>query len=169
MEERLVQLDFTAAFDRVSHRCLLYKLTSIGVEGQFLSIVSEFLSDRRQHMPLDGKVSESADVVSGVPQGIILEPFLFILYTLELSRILGYHIMDYEDDTKIYAVLHSPLLRPQLMESLNQDLATIDFLCFKWHMKLNAKKTKSITVSRSRTYAANYNDLILGVPLNPKL
>ena len=71
MEGRLVQLDFSAAFDRVSHRGLLRKLSSIGVGGQFLSIVSEFLSNRRQHVRLDGKVSASVIVVSGVPQGSV--------------------------------------------------------------------------------------------------
>ena len=63
MEGRLVQLDLSAAFDRVNHRCLLHKLRSIGVGGQFLSIVLEFLIDRKQRMRLDGRVSESVDVV----------------------------------------------------------------------------------------------------------
>ena len=54
MEERLVQLDFSAVFDRVSHRGLLDKLRSIGVVEPFLSIVSEFLSDRIQRVHLEG-------------------------------------------------------------------------------------------------------------------
>ena len=57
MERRLVQLDLSIAFDRVSHYGLLYKLRSVGVGGQFLSSISEFLSDRRQGVHLDGKVS----------------------------------------------------------------------------------------------------------------
>ena len=71
MEERLVQLNFSTAFDRVSHRGLLYKLRTIGVQAQFLSVVSELLSDRRQRVRLDGTVSASVNVVSGVPQGSI--------------------------------------------------------------------------------------------------
>ena len=67
MEERLVQLDFSAAFDRVSHCGLVFKLRSTGVGGQFLSIVSKFLSYRRQRVRLDSKVSASVNVVSGVP------------------------------------------------------------------------------------------------------
>ena len=65
MEGRLVQLDFSAAFVEVNHRGLLYKLRSIGVGGQFLSIVSQFLSGRRQRVCLDGKVTVLVDVVSG--------------------------------------------------------------------------------------------------------
>ena len=65
MEGSLVQLDFSTTFDRVSQRDLLHELNSIGVGGKFLFIVSEFLSDRRQSLRLDGKVSASVDVVSG--------------------------------------------------------------------------------------------------------
>ena len=50
MEGRLVQLNFSTAFDRGNHRCLLHKLRSIGVGGQFLSILSEFFSDKRQRV-----------------------------------------------------------------------------------------------------------------------
>ena len=74
MEGILVQLGFPAAFDRVSHHGLLCKLRPIGVKGQFLLIITEFLIDRRQRVLLDGKVSESVDVVSGVPQSSVLRP-----------------------------------------------------------------------------------------------
>ena len=57
MEGKFVHLDFSATFNRVSHCGLLYLLRSLGVGGQFLSIVLEFLSDRRHHVCLDGKVS----------------------------------------------------------------------------------------------------------------
>ena len=64
MKETLVQLNFSSAFDRVNHRGLLHKLRSIGVGGQVLSIVSEFLSDRRQCVRLDGKFNASVNVAS---------------------------------------------------------------------------------------------------------
>ena len=79
MEERLVQLNFSATFDGASHCGLLYKLRSIGVGELLLSIVSEFFSDRRQRVRFDGKVSASVDVVSGVPLDSALGPLLFIL------------------------------------------------------------------------------------------
>ena len=75
-------MDYLAAFDRVRHRGLLYKLRSIGAGGQFLSIVSQFLSDRRQRERFDGQVSVKVDVVSWVPQGSVLGQLL--LYCMQL-------------------------------------------------------------------------------------
>ena len=141
-------MDFLATFDRVSHRGLFYKLRSVGVGGQFLYIVSEFLSDRKQRVRLDEKVSESVDVVLGVPQGCVLGPLLVILYTSERFHVVGNHIVGY---ATMYAVIREPLSRHQVMEFLNSDLAVSNCWCLKWRMKLTIKKTKSMEVSRSRT------------------
>ena len=81
-----------------------------------MPIVSEFLSNRRQRVRLDGKVIASVNVVSGVPQGSILGSLLFILYISELFHIVGNHIMGYADDTTIYAVILRPLSRPHARE-----------------------------------------------------
>ena len=98
---QLVPFDFSVAFDRVSHCALLYKLRVIGVGGQFLSIVSEVLSDRRQRVCMDKKVSASVDVVSRVTQGNVLEQLLFILSTSKLFRIVWNRIVGYTDDATI--------------------------------------------------------------------
>ena len=86
MEGRVIQLSFSAVFDRVGHRSPLHELRSIGVGEQFLSILSEFLSDRRQHIRLDGKVSASVDAFLRVPQSSVFGP-VFILYTSKLFHI----------------------------------------------------------------------------------
>ena len=136
MEGRLVQLVFLVAFYTVSHCGVLYKLRSIGVGGQFLSIVLEFLSDRKQGVRLNGKVSASVDVASGVPQGSILE-LMFILYISQFFPIVGSYIVGYADNTTIYAVIPTPLSSSQVLESQNPDLAAINSWCLKWHMRLN--------------------------------
>ena len=82
-----------------------------------MCIVPEFLSDRMQRVHLDRKVSTSVGVVSGVPQGSILEPLLFIFYTSQLFYTVGKHIVGYADDTTIHAFIPGPLSRPQVMES----------------------------------------------------
>ena len=112
---------------RWDSRCrLLYKLRAIGVRGQLLSIASEFLSDRRQRVHLDGKVSASVDVVSGVVQSSVLGLLLFILYTSEFTHIVGDHIEGYADDATINAIISRPLARPQVMKSVNKNLASIN-------------------------------------------
>ena len=98
--------------DRVSQGGLLHKLMSMGAVDSSLNIVSELYSDRRQRVSLDGKVSASVDVVSGVTQGSVLGPLLFILYTSKLLHIIGNHIVRYADDTTIYAAIPGPLSCP---------------------------------------------------------
>ena len=68
MEFYIVQIDFSAAFDRMSHSRLLFKLKSIGIGGSVLLICTEFLSDRRQRVVFDVAASEWIPIISGVPQ-----------------------------------------------------------------------------------------------------
>ena len=70
-------------------------------------------------------------------------------------------MVGYADDITIYSVVSRQLSRSQFVESLNQDLVAIHSLCLKWHMRPNPKKTNSMVVSRSRTYAPGYDDLTL--------
>ena len=84
MESYIVQLDFGAASDRVSHSGHLFKLKSIGVDGGVLSICTESLTDCRQKVVVDGAASEWIQTISGVPQGGVLDPLLFIIYTSEM-------------------------------------------------------------------------------------
>ena len=80
-EVRMIDLDFSAAFDRVNHKSLLFKLKQLGIGGPFFNILSEFLSNRTQRVVVDGQLGDLRPVVSGVPQGSVLGPLLFILYT----------------------------------------------------------------------------------------
>ena len=112
MEKRLIQMDFSTAFEYSSHCGLLYKLRFITVGGQFLFIVSEFFSDRRQIVRLDGKVSASVDVDSGVHQSSVLGSLLFILYTSELFHIVESYIVRHAENTTIYAAIPRLLSRP---------------------------------------------------------
>ena len=83
-EVRILQTDFSAAFDRVNHQGILYKLCSVGIGGSVLSILTQFLSDRSQHVMVDGCRSKLVNVVSGVLQGSVYGPLLFLLYISEL-------------------------------------------------------------------------------------
>ena len=87
-EARIVQIDFSAAFYRVNHLGILYKLCSVGIRGSVLSIWTQFLSNQSQQVMVDGCQSKLVNVVSGVPQGSVLGPLLFFLYIAELFSIL---------------------------------------------------------------------------------
>ena len=70
-EARIVQIDFSAAFDRVNHLGILYKLCSEGIGGSVLSILTQLLSNRLQQVMVDGCRSKLVNVVSGVPHGSV--------------------------------------------------------------------------------------------------
>ena len=150
-EGRLVQIDFSGAFDKVNHAGLLFKLAAVGVGGSVLSIIRNFLSCRTQCVVLDGAASDPVSVVSGVPQGSVLGPLLFSLYTSDLFSMLENKLVGYADDSTLVAIVPSPSSRLAVSASLNRDLARIADWCSAWGMVLNARKTRSMIVSRSRT------------------
>ena len=80
-EARIMQIYFSAAFDKVNHQGILYRLCSVGTGGFLLSILTQFLPNRSQHVMVDGCRSKLVDVVSGVPHGSVLRPLSFLLYT----------------------------------------------------------------------------------------
>ena len=94
-EARIVQIDFSATFDRVNHQGILYRLSSVGIGGSVLSVLTQFLSNRPQFVWVDGSCSKLVSVVSGVPQGSVLGPLLFLLYTSELFSILEDNLIGY--------------------------------------------------------------------------
>ena len=106
-EARIVQIDFSAAFDWVNHLGILYKLWFVCIRGSVLSILKQFLSNRSHHVMVDSCRSKLVNVVSGVPQGSVLGPLLFLLYTSELFSILENKLIGYADDSTLMAVVPS--------------------------------------------------------------
>ena len=107
--------------------------------------------NRSQHVMVDGYRNKLVNVVSGVPQGSVLGRLFFLLYTSELFSILQNMLIGYADDSTLLAVLPSQGVRVRVAESLIRDLGRVSEWCDLWGMKLNAGKTKTMTVSRSGT------------------
>ena len=81
----LIIMDFAKAFDKVPHRRLLHKLDYYGIRGSTHKWISSWLSGGTQHVVLDGQASDSVPVLSGVPQGSVLGPILFLIFYKRLA------------------------------------------------------------------------------------
>ena len=108
MQTDLIIMDFAKAFDKVPHRHLLYKLNHFGITGKTLHWISAFLSDRTQTVVLEGRSSNTVPVTSGVPQGTVLGPVLFLVYINDLPDYLKYSKLRlFADDSIIYMPVRS--------------------------------------------------------------
>ncbi len=92
-------MDFSKAFDKVAHRRLIHKLSVYGVTGKTLDWVQGWLSGRRQRVVVDGDSSDQVPVTSGVPQGSVLGPCLFLVYINDMAEELESTVRLFADDT----------------------------------------------------------------------
>ena len=100
---RAVALDISKAFGKVWHAGLLHKLKSYGISGQIFGLISSFLSNRRLQVVLDEKSPQEYPVNTGVPQGSIFGPTLFLLYTNDLPDYVTCDIAICADNTTLYS------------------------------------------------------------------
>lgn len=131
-----VFLDFRKAFDTVSHPLLLNKLKLLNLDFNVFRWIENYLSQRRQCVVLNGKNSGFVDVTSGVPQGSVLGPLLFLLYVNDISVGISSRIRLFADDCVVYKKIKDE----QDAALLQRDLESINTWCSTWQMKLNPKK-----------------------------
>jgi len=130
-------LDFSKAFDKVPHKRLLLKVRKLGINGQLLEWIKEWLKDRKQRVILNGKVSKWLPVLSGVPQGSVLGPLLFLIYVNDIDDCVSSKISKFADDTKLYDLVHS-----DSDNHIQRDIDNLSKWAQKWQMKFNASKCK---------------------------
>ena len=115
----IICLDFQKAFDKVPHRKLLNKVESHGISGHIHSWRSDWLCDRKQRVVLNGQFSDLCNVSSGVPQGSVLGPILFLIYINDLDEDVKCKISKFADDTKIANRVISLSQQQELQNDLN--------------------------------------------------
>ena len=103
----VVFLDFSKAFDKVPHRCLSVKLSYYGINGSTLTLINDFLHNRVQDVSVNGSHSTRGNVTSGVPQGSVLGPALFLLYINDIKEKIQSNMHLYANDTIVYRDINS--------------------------------------------------------------
>ena len=99
---RLIYLDFKKAFDKVPHQRQILKLKPHGMGNSIINWIDQWLTDTRQRVVVDGEVSSWKSVLSGVPQGSVLGPILFLVYINYLEEEVTGSILKFADDTKLF-------------------------------------------------------------------
>ena len=135
-----VYLDFSKAFDKVPHMRLIAKLEASGINGKVLKWIRSWLSDRKQRVVLNGKMSSWAKVTSGVPQGSVLGPLLFLVYVNDMDVGISSTLSKFADDTKVIR----PIRNQGDVVELQNDLNSLSKWSEDWLMNFNAIKCKVV-------------------------
>ena len=152
-----IYLDFSKAFDKVEHGVLLHKLKECGVTGRVGCWIAAFLdsSSRQQAVVVDGQISELCPVISGVPQGTVLGPILFLVHIAGISDSLtaGTEASSFADDTRVMRGIASAVD----CEALQSDLKQV----YRWaelvNMHFNADKFECLQFWAKQGDAPEYN------------
>ena len=116
-----IYLDFAKAFDKVDHNLLLKKLQRYGFQGRLLNWIEAFLTGRQQRVVVNGKLSFLAWVLSGVPQGTVLGPILFLIFINDMNSCILHSILrSFADDTRIMRAIKTTEDSALLQEDLNR-------------------------------------------------
>ena len=133
-----IYLDCKKAFDSVPHERLKQKLKAAGIGGRLLQWISSFLEDRRQRVSVKGALSDWLPVYSGVPQGSVIGPVLFLIYINDLLDETDSKGKLFADDAKNFRAIKNE----QDIETLQQDLMKLQEWSQKWLLKFNESKCK---------------------------
>ena len=147
-----ILLDLTKAFDKVLHRFLIHKLEYYGIRHQVLEWISSFLDNRTQYVTCNGFQSSRVNVISGVPQGSVLGPLLFLVYINDLPDCVTSSCSLFADD----CLLYRPIKTTDDRYTLQEDLSRIEEWANKWMMIFNTDKCEVLHVSLSNLLPTNY-------------
>ena len=140
----LIIMDFAKAFDKEPHRRLAYKLEYYGIRNDILQLITAWLSRRTQNVVIDGVRSDPAPVLSGVPQGSVLGPILFLIFINDLPDNIKSTVRIFADDYVLYRIIRRSEDQQTLQDGLNK-LAQWEEA---WLMKFNVAKCHSVRVTK---------------------
>jgi hypothetical protein len=137
--------DISKAFDRVWHRGLVFKLQQLGISGNVLQWISNYLTNRQQQVTIEAATSDTMSITAGVPQGSVLGPLLFLIYINDLPVNVTSNLYMFADDTCLYV---SSKNLPLNENQLSNDLREITTWANRWLVDFNPNKTTSMLISR---------------------
>lgn len=144
----VIYTDLTKAFDRVNHKILLSKLEKYGVTGNLLRWFNSYLNNRKMRVVFNGCKSQAFSPNSGVPQGSILGPLLFLIYINDLPQFLASDNLLYADDLKLFKVINSE----SDCSTLQNDLEVLLEWCQLNDLGLNVNKCFKVTYTLKKTH-----------------
>ena len=161
----IIYLDFQKAFDKVPHQRLLLKLKAHGIGDSITDWIEQWLTDRRQRVVVDGEVSNWKSVLSGVPQGSVLGPILFLIYINDLDDSITSNVLKFADDTKLLRKVNTDGNKQHLQNDLDRLVKWSE----KWQMLFNFGKCKCLHTGH-RNLNVNYKmgDTVLGTTVKEK-
>ena len=139
-----IYLDYQKAFDTVPHKRLISKLYAYNIDEKIINWIKYYLSERKQYVEINGQKSEWQKVTSGIPQGSVLGPLLFLIYINDLPDGITSTIYMYADDTKLYREIKSP----DDHQILQNDLSKLCTWSKKWLLKFHPKKCSCLTIGK---------------------
>jgi hypothetical protein len=137
-------LDFAKAFDKVSHKALIRKLEGLGFTGTLLKWLTNFMTGRRQRVVIDGHHSEWKEVVSGVAQGSVLGPLLFVIFINDMPEVCKNICKLFADDSKLI----SQIRNREDQEIVQEDLNALVKWSRDWNMLFNSSKCKIMRIGQ---------------------
>ena len=161
----IIYLDFQKAFDKVPHQRLLLKLKAHGIGDSITDWIEQWLTDRRQRVVVDGEVSNWKSVLSGVSQGSVLGPILFLIYINDLDDSITSNVLKFADDTKLFRKVNTDGDKQHLQNDLDRLVKWSE----KWQMLFNFGKCKCLHTGHGNLNV-NYKmgDTVLGTTVKEK-
>ena len=150
----VIYLDFAKAFDKVPHRRLMLKLRAHGIGGKISTWIQEWLLNRKQRVCLRGYISSWRLVLSGIPQGSVLGPLLFLIFINDIDNNILNWLLKFADDTKVFGIVNNS----DDSRRLQQDLSNLLQWTRDWQMLFNVEKCTVLHIGKENQQFSYYMD-----------